>query len=224
MPTTPHRSLGLSSRSVAPRPFLSATSPSAQCIPSCSSLRRRYWLPQASAPFLLSNKEKSEIWKPPSLGYTSKTWTHRPVQTLPRWLWRWGPACPLCRCPSSTVETDGTPHPDTPGHSDHRDYRRKGKESWFIYPISITLASMKQVEHYIHAQESFIERSSEEGIQQVLVYQSQTQNTTTEPEPETWGVPLWEQSNYAGILSSRWGSYHSWWLSTKADMGLIWTV
>lgn len=38
---------------------------------------------------------------------------------------------------------------------------------------------------YIHAQESFIERSSEESIQQVLVYQSQTQDTTTEPEPET---------------------------------------
>lgn len=38
---------------------------------------------------------------------------------------------------------------------------------------------------YVHSQEAFVKGSGEEGIQQVLVDQSQTQNTTAEPEPKT---------------------------------------
>lgn len=75
----PHRSLEPSSRSAEPLPFLSATLPSAQCIPSCSSLRQRYWLPQASAPFLWSNEQKYAILQSSSLGYNNNTWRNTPT-------------------------------------------------------------------------------------------------------------------------------------------------
>lgn len=49
-----------------------------------------------------------------------RSWVE-PVRTLPRWRWRWGPACLLYRCPSSTGGTGETPRPDTPGRSGHTD-------------------------------------------------------------------------------------------------------
>lgn len=56
----PHRSLWPGFQSAALLLSLSSTSPSAQCIPSCSSPRQGCWLHRASAPSLLSIRTRTQ--------------------------------------------------------------------------------------------------------------------------------------------------------------------